>query len=94
MGRLNFGTDIGSDDKLHRVKAIRDKIGREGEGGELGLVVLEARIGGGQVGKLKEGCLFEVLGKGNSKEGQEGLATWDLGEVHLGGFGRGLEVFA
>lgn len=96
-GGLNVGADVGGDDKLERVKAVGDKIGREGEGGELGLEVLEAGNGGGEVGELEEGGFFEVLGEGDSEEGQKGLAAGDLGEVlrlHLCGFGRRLEVFA
>ena len=47
---------------MERVKTVVDNIGKEGEGGELGLVVLDAGNGGGEVGELEEGGFFEALG--------------------------------
>jgi hypothetical protein len=69
------GADVAADDKLQRVEARGDDIGGEGEGGELGLEILETRSGGGEVGKLKQRRFFEVLGKRYAEEGKEALAA-------------------
>ena len=70
-----MGADVAAGDKLQRVEARGDEIGGEGEGGELGLEILETRSGGGEVGKLKKRRFFEVLSKRYAEEGEEVLAA-------------------
>lgn len=70
-----MGADVAADDKLQRVEARGDEIGGEGEVGELGLEILETRIGGGEVGELEQRRFFEVLGKCYAEEGEEALAA-------------------
>lgn len=87
MSGLNTGTEVRGDDELLRVEAGGNDVVGEGEvvgereGGQLGLQVLEAGARSGGVWEIELGSLLQVVGQTYADEGEECLATGDVGEV-------------
>lgn len=87
MSGLNTGTEVRGDDELLRVEAGGNNVVGEGEvvgereGGQLGLQVMEAGERSGGVWEIELGSLLQVVGQTYAHEGEECLATGDVGEV-------------
>lgn len=66
---MDSGASLVVDDELVGVEAEGGEVGREGEGLEFVLEIVEAGDGGGEVGETEVRCLFETVSERDSDKG-------------------------